>query len=247
MPKHSGMIDFMSYQFDETLDYLPLIKNPPNYWPIDNVSWTAPSIKITKDSWLVNWSKTESRTQTDKFEFAQLKYPLKPKSPIVVKHASFGEGIAHSSNNDSVIVDFKSGQKEVHWSALHKQEPVYEKTKLTTPIKRIILIHLSSKIGRLISADEQNGEFKIQADNKGDKTTLDELIKVLAIHDDMLPLLKTAAKWRQNQASEKQKALIKAKIPDYPDIDTLTSGDASSIIDQIFWRKTILNIFSGNS
>jgi hypothetical protein len=89
--------------------------------------------------------------------------------------------------------------------------------------------------------------FDVQTDIKGDQTTVDEVIRSFANEDDILQIVKKTAQWKSRPASVKQKGLIKSmvtwgKLDSDLDVDSLTGGDASALMDQVDWKPIINNL-----
>ena len=68
----------------------------------------------------------------------------------------------------------------------------------------------------------------------------------------VLPLVRSDAYWKKAAASPKQKDLLTnwisgGKIGFDLDINTVSKGDASAIIDQLKWQKLINNKFGTDS
>lgn len=56
------------------------------------------------------------------------------------------------------------------------------------------------------------------------------------------------AKWRDKLASDKQLGVVKnfmqwGKIEDDLDVNGLTGGDASSIMDEVNWKEALIKLF----
>lgn len=229
------------------------------HWTVDNESWVIPSWILAPNHWVITWTKRENREETGEYEYTQFQYtPSKyslEKNPIQVGHSTLGDGLMISISDDVIfpkaIVIFNDKKEEVPFCELTKKTKAFERKKLDKPIKRAFYICLDSdnNKGRLISLTQENDDsFKVVGDFVGDKTTLNEMVKVAAEQDEMLALLRSTAKWRSKEISLKQKELIKkymswGKIADDLDLDTMTGGDASAILDQINWGDIIVKLF----
>jgi superfamily II DNA or RNA helicase len=232
-------------------------------WTVDNDTWFASSWILADNQWVITWSKRDNRIPTDEFDYFPFKFPPTKRSlqlkPINVKHNVFGDGVAHDITGGmfaNIVVDFgaKHGIKEVPLSTLHKQEVRYKKEKLSKPIQRAFYICMKpdKSLGRLISLEQQGNTFSVVDDMKADATTLDEMVKVAATQDDMAQIVRSDAKWRQRPMSDKQRKVLEnfmtwGKIPDDLDLDDMTGGDASVIMDQVNWHGIINNLFGGKS
>lgn len=234
------------------------------HWTVDNESWSIPSWILAPNHWVITWTKRETREETNSYEYISFnhtpsKYSLE-KNPIQIGHSTLGDGLMISINDDLVFpkatVIFGDKKIDIPFCELTKKSKSFERKKLDNPIKRAFYICIDSENnkGRLISLTQENERsdlFKIDGDFVGDKTTLDEMIKVAAEQDDMFALLRSSAKWRSKEISLKQKELIKkyiswGKIADDLDLNTMTGGDASAILDQINWGDLIIKLFGTN-
>jgi len=229
-------------------------------WVVDNDTWFAPSWMLSDNQWVTTWTKREERKETNQTEWVNLKRPPSSyhlsKNPMSIHHRFWGDGKAVSMfDNHNVVVQFdKFGEKKILFSDLQKQDIKYEKIKLDKPIKRAIFICMlpDKDFGRFISLQRQGRTYEIIDDIKGDKTTLNEMIKVAAEQDDMVQIVKSEAPWRKRPASDKQKAVLKRiidekRIGDDIDLDTITGGDASVIMEQVNWHEPINNLFGAKT
>lgn len=231
------------------------------HWTVDNESWIVPSWILAPNHWVITWTKRESREESGEYEyipfkFAPSKYSIE-KNPIQVGHHTLGDGLMISIDDNVIFpkatVIFSDKKEEVPFCELTKKTKSFERKKLDKPIRRAFYVCLDSdkNKGRLISLIQENEKddtFTIVGDFVGDKTTLNEMIKVAAEQDEMLSLLRADAKWRLKEISIKQKELIKkyiswGKISDDLDLNTMTGGDASAILDQINWGDLIIKLF----
>lgn len=215
-------------------------------WIIDNASWIAASWQIDNNIWAIAWDKSTERVETGTFEWAPLnKIPrYLSKEQCFVKHNIHGEGFAMSvkekGTNPILSVMFKNGLIDVSLESLTKQVPKYEVKKLDTSIKRIMLIKFKDDC-RLLNFKENNKEYILEHDISADKTTVNELVKVSAIQDDMYQIIKSDAAWRNKTASEKQINALKFMYKNI-DMARLTSGEASMLMEQKKWMNTIKNL-----
>lgn len=229
-------------------------------WLVDNEKWFAPSWVLAENQWVITWSKSEERVETDEKEQVNFKYAPTSRqlqaSPISVKHRFWGEGVAYDSVGLDVTVDFgKFGTKKIPFNELTKEEKKYNKRKLDKPIKRALFICMSynKNYGRFISLKKSGrNTYDIIEDIKGDATTIDEMIKVTAEQDDMVQIMRGDAKWRKSEISPKQKDIIKkyvdsGMIGDDIDLNSLTKGDASVIMDQVTWHQPINELFGAKT
>jgi ATP-dependent helicase IRC3 len=236
-----------------------LTMNDDERLSVDNDTWFAPAWLLSENQWVISWTKSEERIKVDgEFDYTPLSFMpnhfFLQKNMLQVKHRFFGTGLATGSDSiNMVTVNFDGlGIKQVPFSELMKQDQKYEKRKLDTPIRRVMYICLTNSAkgahGRLISLLQYKNTYKVVDDIKGDKSTIDEFVRASATQDDMLQIIRSDAKWRDRSISDKQKSLINKfiqtnKVKDDVDINNMTAGDASNIIDQISWRPAINLLF----
>jgi hypothetical protein len=228
-------------------------------WIIDNTSWFAPAWSVGENMWVITWSKNAEMIKTGDMEWAPItRTPHQRslhKAPKVVRHAKFGEGVAHDvmfgMAEAMLVVEFdQHGKKNIPVSMLEQQQTKVEKKRLSSPIRRAFFICLtpSHKGGRLIVLTEEGREYTVNGDIRGDKNTIEESIRAVAVEDDMLNIVKTNAHWRSRPATKKQVEMIEGamnwgKLREDIELEGLTGGDASSLIDQIMWKDRVNQLF----
>lgn len=232
-------------------------------WQLDNINWMAPAWMLDTNQWVVTWSKRSERVKTGSVEWSPMKYTPKKtnlqSNPIEVRHKIHGEGLAHDINygseNHYLTVDFgQNGTKNLTLSSLETKTETYENKPLDKPVKRAfyIISNDTKTYCRIIALLKEGSDFSVQTDIKGDETTVNEVIRSLANEDDMVPIIKKDAAWRKRPASTKQKNLIQnmvtwGKIGSDIDIESLSGGDASALMDQVDWKPIINNLFGAKS
>lgn len=233
-------------------------------WQLDNHTWFSSAFVLDTNQWVSTWSKRTERVQIPGYSWEPIKYTPKKtfiqNKPMEVKHPDYGEGIAHdiTYGNEShyLSVDFgqEAGTKNIPMKELMAKYEKFEHKKLDNPIKRALYIitNDSKTYCRVISLLKTGKEFEVQSDIKGDKTTVDEVLRSFASEDNMTNIVKGTAQWKKKPASAKQKQLIKnfitwGKLDNDIDFDTLTGGDASAIMDQIDWKPIINSLFGARS
>lgn len=237
--------------------------NDGERWTVDDTTWFAPAWQLADNQWAIIWNKTtdliESKTEYNyvPFKYSPSNAEIKNNN-IYVKHPEFGDGklleiSEEVSLQKDVTVQFDNETKTVPLYLVLKREPLLEKVKLDVPVRRLIYLctSLNGKNGRVVGMKYKNYEFSVTHDFKGDMTTLDEIVKTIAKEDEVTNLVRCSAKWRKKIASEKQAkfvhSLIKqGKLEDDIDLNNLTSGEASVLIDQCHWHG-IINSFLGAS
>lgn len=239
-------------------------------WAVDDQTWFASAWVLADNQWVINWSKRDERVNTGSYEMVPFRFPPSNKAlarnPITVFHDQYGEGLAHAFaltkeqfidiTNPSLIVDFeKFGSKTLPLSELKKREPKFERKKLDKPIQRAFYICMKRDhtYGRMISLEQKSrGLYNVVDDVRGDLTTLNEMVKVAAEQDDMLTIVRKDAKWKQRPMSDKQRKVIEnfiawGKINDDLDLDSMTGGDASAVMDQVQWHDAINKLFGSKT
>jgi len=275
--KQSGDIDgdmtrssaIIKEPIPDSLENFPVVLSidDEKRWTIDDESWFAPAWQIAQNQWVIVWTKRSELVETGEQEYLPFKKEPTSKSlqdnPIIVKHDKFGEGVAFDLAKDSnnkvitfgkplVMVDFgkKFGTKPIPTWELKKKEAKVEKRNLSNPVKRLCyLMHDMQGEYRVISLKGDKGEFVVTEDITGDKTTVEEIVKMAVTSDDMMQIMNKNARWRTKPASHKQKGLLQKfvrqnKIEDDIDLDSLTMGEASALMDQVNWHGVIQRIFA---
>lgn len=246
----------------DKLDNFPVVMRlqKGDRWVVDNKRWFAPAWMIADNQWVLTWSKTHEAEPSSEKDWVPIeKMPSQPavrNRPMVVRHQKFGEGVAHDVAyglaESFLIVNFEQhGDKHVPISVLEQQKIKFDKKKLAQPIQRAFYICMSADGtgGRVISLKLVGRQFHVVGEARGDQTTINEMIRASAAEDDMENVVKASAKWRNRSATKGQLGIIKSamdwgKLPPDIDLKTLSSGDASTLIDQINWKDR-LDLFFG--
>ena len=102
----------------------------------------------------------------------------------------------------------------------------------------------TSAKGRLLSFVKNAGVLILESDQRLFKSEIDEKLYSQAKQDGVLPLVMSGAKWKQTPASPKQIDLVKNLIRSNRigfdlDVDHITKGEASAVIDQSRWQDII--------
>ncbi len=252
-------------ELPDKLDNFPVVMklNSTETWQIDNATWFAPSWMLDTNQWVVTWSKRSERKKSTGHHWEKMKYiPKKTviqKNPMPVRHPKYGEGTAKDINYGTdehyIVVDLGvQGVKNLSMSTLETKVEKFDTVNLDKPVKRAfyIVTNDSRSYCRVIAMVKEGERFAIETDIKGDETTVNEVLRSFANNDDMTPIVKKDAVWRKRIASDKQKSLIKnmitwGKIGGNVDIDTLSGGDASNLMDQVDWKPTINKLFGAKT
>ncbi len=262
----------MKEKLPDTLINFPVfIKRPDgSQWLIDTGTWFAPAWVLAPNQWVITWTKRDDRVEV-KGKYEPIKYPPSRRNlPMDVHHKEHGKGKAnfivqqkdsssgfYSSDLSTMQlnVDFEKAKgKDVNLSELSVPKKEYESKKLDKPIRRALYIQLSEdmKKGRVISLKQEGyNSFRVLDSVCGDKGTISETVRSIADADGMVQLLRADARWRTRDISDKQKAVIQSYINrgtvESLDIDSMTMGDASGIMDQVAWAKTINQLFGAKN
>ena len=102
----------------------------------------------------------------------------------------------------------------------------------------------SSIKGRVLSFTKNGGLLILESDQRMYKSEIDGFLYKTAKSDGVLPLVLSGAKWKQTPASPKQIEFVKNMIKQNRigfdlDIQSITKGDASAVIDQSKWQNII--------
>lgn len=105
---------------------------------------------------------------------------------------------------------------------------------------------------RLLEFVKNCGTLILVSDEKMFKSELDTKLFSMAKADGVLPLIINGAKWKVTEATSKQiqfvKNMISSKKIGYDlDINGLSKGEASNIIDQSRWQVIVNNKFGANN
>jgi hypothetical protein len=249
----------MKYPIAAKLMNLPVIMKigSKDRWLVDNETWFAPAFKLDENQWAIVWSKSQDRVKIGE-GWAPLNFVPKKNmiKNVLVKHIEFGEGLVtdviYGVTNHYLSVNFDGQIRNINLSECLIKQDMFERKNIT-PIQRAFYIVTNDDMSkcRLIGLKKEDSYFSVEMDSVADKETIEEMMRSVAIDDDVLQIIRTDAKWRSRFASDKQKSYIQSQInrgalESDLDIKALTGGEASSIMDQIIW-KNVLNKLLGAS
>lgn len=238
-------------------------------WTVDSESWFAASWLIADNQWMITWSKDvtlpRQAVETEVFEnmFGPPHYSDLINDDFIVNHEQFGKGIAKDikkDNNIHLLKIYFDKIEESKWMPLDsvKKREIIQTLDETIPaevirISRLFYICLppESNVGRMIHFIKKGTTLIVKHDIKDSKHNIDDFIRGQAQVDDATPLIRSDAAWKKQPASPKQKELIKNyikwnKVGEDLDIDSISKGDAGSIIDMVMWQDIVIKYFSTN-
>lgn len=225
-------------------------------WQIDEETFPIGSWAVNDMIWLASWS-AEVKVQKLRSRSIWVPFDSLPDQSIkgkTVKHASFGEGVIkevlEKGDAPKVLVEFGWGTDRVmQINSLQRvgyvQEHIPDQFDINK-IERLFFICLPelAEKGRLISFEKQDYDLIVQEDLRLNKYEMDEYLTKKARSDGSWQLVCSDAKWKKTLASEKQIGYVSGLIENKKigfdlDVNNLTKGEASSIIEQVRWQKLI--------
>ncbi|HLG28136.1 MAG TPA: helicase-related protein, partial [Paenisporosarcina sp.] len=239
------------------LKNFPIIisKTYADRWTVDEDAFSISSWLISQDQWIVTWS---SETKEPKLISRSIYAPWTELPPYdyniagrSVKHATFGQGTVVrivDRDNPKVVVDFGwSNQKTVEMESLNVQKFIKEFSPSETETIKIdklfyICVPDLNELGRVIHFVRQGKDLILRDDQRLDKFQIDAYLQGEALKDNVLQLVRTNAKWKMGPASDKQKKYVSGvmdRIGFDLDLDDLTKGEASAVIEQVKWQEII--------
>ena len=239
-------------------------------WTTDDDFMPITSWAVANEQRLITWTEERfAKRVVEKVEWKPLivkpTRALMKQTEIKVKHQRFGVGhIVDVGFGLEVKVRFSgegwmSGQTEfVPISLLkvaHKtNEVVVSDTMDRMKVDRVFYLCFPSGIdkGRMIEMTRNKKDLHVIKDQRMTKEDAQKYI-IKEAHDiGVLPLVRSNARWKKAPISASQKSLIGnfisgGRIRFDLDLDTMTKGDASAIIEQIKWQKIINEKFGATS
>lgn len=230
-------------------------KNHSDRWTIDDEAFSISSWEISQDQWIVTWTY---ETKEPRMISKSVYVPWTELPPVnvnisgrAVQHNTFGAGKVIKivdRDNPKILVEFAWGnQKIMEMSSLNVQKFIKEYSPSEVDIFKIdklfyICMPNVDEAGRVIHFIKNGKNLVLKEDKRLDKFQADVYLQGEALKDGVLNLVRTSAKWKYAPASDKQKIYVEGmldKIGFDIDLDTLTKGDASAIIDQAKWQNII--------
>jgi superfamily II DNA or RNA helicase len=241
-----------------------LNKEKVDRWTADEERFTVSSWMITNDQWIVTWT---AETKESAIVSKPVLVPWDELPPLGtnitgrdVVHATFGAGKVKKiidRNPAKILVEFGwDNEKLVMMSSLKIQKFIKEHSPDEFEIKKTercfyICIPDISEPGRIMSFVRQGRDLILQDDQRKTQYEIDNYLQEQAIKDGNLQLVRCGAKWKGAAASEKQIAFVKSMVQSSKigfdlDLENLTKGEASSVIEQAKWQQLICAKFGTN-
>lgn len=234
-------------------------KNRIDRWTTDEESFSVSAWTIGTDQWIVTWT---SESKEPKIISKRVFVPWTELPSVMmeikgreVQHPTFGNGKVVKivdRENPKILVEFGWGnQKVMEMSSLQVQKFVkeYSPNEIET-VKKDKLFYVclpdSQEPGRVIHFVREGRDLILQDDKRLTRLEADAYLQGEAMKDGILQLVRTNAKWKLGPASDKQKSYVEGmsdRIGFDLDLDTLTKGDASAIIEQAKWQEVIRRKF----
>jgi superfamily II DNA or RNA helicase len=232
-------------------------QNKLDRWGVDEEFLSIGSWMINDHQWIVAWSA----------EVSEAKIIHKPVSTTVdkllggqdligklVAHAKFGIGTIRSIEDKKVKVNFNNGGLriiEAHFLGINKIVKEFSPDEIEKKkIERLYYICLPypTEPGRIVSCIRQGRKLIVQEDQQLSKYELEGYLCREAMRDGILQLIRVGARWKNGPASDKQKEFVAkmidgGKIGFDLDLESLTKGEASAIIEQMKWQDLIIEKF----
>lgn len=256
--------------FANKLEHFPifLLKAAPDRWTTDDQFLPITSWAIATDQRIVTWTEETIDTKLlirEKY----IAFSNKPTTAqcrarsILVKHDKFGNGvIVDNGIGVEVRVEFAATGwvparrlyipiHDVRYRNVVKEINPNPK-KIKTDKLFYFCFPSGVSEGRVIEMTRNKWELIVNSDQKMTLDRAKSFIVDKAKNAGVLPLVRSDAYWKKAAASPKQKDLLTnwisgGKIGFDLDINTVSKGDASAIIDQLKWQKLINNKFGTDS
>lgn len=244
-------------EVSQTLKNFPIMinKNKADRWVTDDESFSVSAWVVGTDQWIVTWT---AETKEPKIISKPVYVPWTELPPVMmevygrpVQHPTFGQGKVIKvvdRDNPKILVEFAWGDKKtMEMTSLMVQKYVkeYSPSEIET-VKTDKLFFVctpdSQELGRVIHFVKDGRDLILKEDKRISKLEIDTYLQGEAMKDGILQLVRTNAKWKFGPASDKQKSYVE-KMADRVgfdiDLDTLSKGDASAIIEQVKWQDII--------
>lgn len=241
----------------QTLKNFPIMinKNKIDRWSTDEEAFVVSAWMIGSDQWIITWT-AENKEPKVLSKSVYVPWTELPPSAVnitgrAVQHPTFGSGKVIKildRDNPKILVEFSWGnQKTMEMSSLNVQKFVKEYSPSEIEIVKtdklfFVCAPLSQELGRVIQFTKQGKDLVLKDDQRLSKLDIDTYLQSEAMKDGVLQLVRVNAKWKLGPASDKQKAYVEGmsnRIGFDLDIETLSKGDASAIIEQAKWQDII--------
>jgi len=244
-----------------------IINGEQDRWIIDDDFMPITSWRIADGQWLITWSEESDVTRLlDETTWVPMVFkPTLSKikqNKYRVKHNILGEGtIIDVGFNFEVFVQFDDGgwggpsKKYVKIEDLKERGNminIYKQKGKKKIDKLFYFCYPSGGVnGRMVEMKRSAGDLIILKDSRINKTTARSLLIDHASNGKVLNLVKSNASWKKMLASSSQKQLIEnwilsGKIRFDLDLNNITKGECSAIIEQMKWQRLIHEKFGTN-
>lgn len=251
----------------KTLTNFPIFIKPTKEerWQTDEDNFSISSWALSADQWIINWSaevkKTRVKAKAIWVPFDQLPPPNVELKGRPVRHAKFGEGnikeLIERGTAPKVMVTFGWGDDRIMLiDSLERKgfvnEDIPDEFDLIK-LERLYYLCMPTDIekGRLISFEKSRNELILKDDLRLSKIEAESFLEQQAKNDGVLHLVRANAKWKKEPASTKQVEFVKklvasGKLGFDLDLNNLSKGECSSIIEQNKWQELIIKKFGTN-
>lgn len=233
-------------------------KHQVERWVVDDDTFSISSWALGSDQWIVTWTAEVKQPKIiSKAVFVPWTELPPPEVQIAgrsVSHDTFGIGKVASITdrvNPKIAVDFGWEQKIIEMTHLKVQKFVKEyspseiESVKTDKLFYICMPEVEPR-GRIICFTKDSRDLCLKDDRRLDRFEAEAFLQEEAMKDGVLQLVRTNAKWKAGPASPKQRDFVQkmmSRIGFDIDLDSLTKGDASAIIDQAKWQEIIQRKF----
>lgn len=239
-------------------------KNKIDRWTTDDETFSVSAWAVGSDQWIVTWT---AEVRQPKVISKSVYVPWTEVPPLMleiygrsVQHPTFGQGkvikmVDRDGPLPKVEVEFSwSNRKLLDMTSLNVQKYVkeYSPSEIETiKVDKLFYVCLPDiqESGRVIHFTREGRDLILKEDKRLTRLEADAYLQGEAMKDGILQLVRTNAKWKHGPASDKQKSYVEGmsdRIGFDIDIDTLTKGDASAIIEQVKWQEIIHRKFGTN-
>lgn len=234
-------------------------------WQVDEDSWSVGSWALDESQWIVSWG---ADTRTPKIvnkpvwaAFDSIPEGINVRGRPVI-HEKFGEGvikdIAERGDEAKVLVTFDWDiDRIISIKYLKRRGFVQEHAPDEFDIRRIerlfyICCPPRAAKGRIVACEKNYSDLIVHEDLSLTRLEIDQYLVEKAKQDGSFVLVRTGAKWKREPATPKQMDLIQkflasGKIGFDLDLETLSKGDVSAILDQSKWQDLIIKKFGTDS
>jgi superfamily II DNA or RNA helicase len=234
-------------------------------WQTDEETLSISSWALGQDQWIVSWS-AEIKTQKKVSRAIWVPFETLPTGTVdlvgrPVRHPKYGEGkiksVAEQGEEPKIVVTFDWNTDRVMlMKSLERvgyvQEDVPNQFEVNK-VERLFYLCLppTETAGRVLAFERAGRDLLLREDKRLSKIEAEAWLEQQAMEDGILALVKSNARWKKQPASEKQIDFVKKLIAQDRvgfdlDLDLLSKGEVSSIIEQSKWQDLINQKFGTN-